>query len=82
MTSTNVPQEGKAGKDRYSVSIVYQKPVEYNRIESALRVFITDAVSEDEALGIGINHFSDEMENYSILLKAVIKIQFPTKIEE
>lgn len=61
-------------KDKYSISLVYQRQNPTSR-ESALRVIILDSNNENEALGEAINHFSDEFENWSLLLKTVIKIE-------
>jgi len=53
----------------FSVSLVYS-----NYKESALRVLITQAENENEALGYVINYFSEEMEDFCLKMKVVINI--------
>jgi hypothetical protein len=57
---------------RYSISLVYVKNI-FNGKEIALRSFITDANSEEEALGKALIHFTDEMKNYNLSNKVVLK---------
>jgi hypothetical protein len=54
---------------KYSVSLVY-----WSSIDTLLRVLITDAVSEDEALGKSIKYFKKETKNYSLSLHTVIQL--------
>jgi len=57
---------------RYSISLVYVKNIP-NGQEIALRSFITDANSNEEALGKALIHFTDEMKNYNLSNKVVLK---------
>ena len=57
---------------RYSVSLVYVKNIA-NGQEIALRSFITDANSKEEALGGALIYFTDEMKNYNLSNKVVLK---------
>lgn len=59
---------------KYSTSLVYVKNIP-NGNEITLRVFITNASSQEEALGKSIMHFNKEMENYNISCKVVIEIK-------
>lgn len=61
-------------KDKYSVSLVYVKQ-DCMKMNYALRVLITDASNENEALGDAINHFSEELKGWLLQLKTVIKIE-------
>lgn len=54
---------------RFSISLVYQ-----NAVNNMLRVLITDANNEQEAMGIALEHFEDEAKGYSLILKTVIKL--------
>ena len=57
---------------RYSVSLVYVKTD--GRLNTVnLRVLITDATSEAEALGIALLHYEDAMKGYSLNNKVIIK---------
>jgi len=60
-------------QNRYSVSLVYIKNA-LNGNEIALRVLITNSENGNEALGKTINEFSEEMKNYNLSLKVIIKI--------
>tara|TARA_R110000796_G_scaffold214204_1_gene330208 strand:+ start:1616 stop:1930 length:315 start_codon:yes stop_codon:yes gene_type:complete len=57
---------------RYSVSLVYVK-TDGSLCTVDLRVFITDANSEAEALGIAMLHYEDEMKGYSLNNKVILK---------
>lgn len=57
---------------RYSISLVYVKNIP-NGQEIALRSFITDANNEEEALGKALIYFTDEMKNYNLSNKVVLK---------
>ena len=57
---------------RYSISLVYVKNIP-NGQEIDLRSFITDANSEEEALGKALIYFTDEMKNYNLSNKVVLK---------
>jgi len=59
---------------RFFISIVYIK--QYNsQIETALRVLFTKNVrTENEALGYAIKHFEQEMKEFTIANKIVMKI--------
>jgi hypothetical protein len=61
-------------EDRYSVSLVYIKNIP-NGMETALRVLITTASSEEEALGKGIVNFDVEMTGYNLCNKVIIKLK-------
>lgn len=54
---------------RYSCSLVYQNPT-----AQLLRVLITNAYSEDEALGKAIKHFEAEAKGYGLTMKCVIQL--------
>lgn len=54
---------------RYSVSLVYE-----NTQEKLLRVLITEAVSNEEALGKAIFYFQEETKGYFLTMKAIIEI--------
>ena len=54
---------------RFSVSLVYQ-----NAKETMLRVLITDADNEYEALGKSINYFDKEVKDMVLLMKTIIHI--------
>ena len=56
----------------YSVSLVYVKNIP-NGQEIALRSFITDANSQEEALGLALIYFTNEMKNYNLSNKVVLK---------
>lgn len=56
--------------DRFSVSLVYQ---DYKT--SMLRALITNATSQEEALGIAITYFEAETKGLALALKCVIKIK-------
>ncbi len=58
---------------RFSVSLVYIKSIPTG-VETALRVLITNAVSEEEALGKAIMNFNDEMKNFNLSNKVVIQL--------
>ena len=58
---------------RFSVSLVYIKNI-VNGNETALRVLITKASSEEEALGKAIINFNDEMANFNLSCKVVIRL--------
>ena len=60
-------------KQRYSVSLVYLK-IESGQAIIDLQVLITSADSSEEALGKAYCHFEDEMKDYKISNKVVIKI--------
>lgn len=64
-------------RDRYSVSLIYNKEyrTDFNNrtIETALRVLITDASSEDEAIGKAIRYFDEEMKGFGLTHKVAIK---------
>jgi hypothetical protein len=57
---------------RYSISLVYVKNIP-NGQEIALRSFITDSNSKEEALGKALIYFTDEMKNYNLSNKVVLK---------
>ena len=57
---------------RYSISLVYTKNIP-NGLEIALRSFITNASSKEEALGKALIYFNDEMKNYNLNNKVVLK---------
>lgn len=62
---------------RYSVSLVYIKDVfdgglAYQNV--ALQVLITDATSEEQALGKAIRYYDKEMSGYGLKNKVIIKI--------
>ncbi len=72
--NTPIPQSCKtAVMPRFSVSLVYIKNI-LNGNESALRVLITKASSEEEALGKAIINFNDEMANFNLSCKVVIRL--------
>lgn len=54
---------------RFSVSLVYQ-----NAKETMLRVIITNAENEDEALGKALNHFDGEVKDMGLMMKTIIKL--------
>ena len=58
---------------RYSISLVYVKNIPKGQ-EIDLRSFITDANSKEEALGKALIYFTDEMKNYNLSNKVVIKL--------
>lgn len=65
--------------ERYSVSLVYikQEPdVLPNKttVTSLLRVLITTAVSEEEALETAIKEFDKETKGMSLLLKVILSV--------
>ena len=68
--------------ERYSVSLVYTKPENdvphQTTITTLLRVLITNAVSEEEALGKAIKEFDQETKEMSLLLKVVLPVKEPT----
>jgi hypothetical protein len=73
--NTQVPQCDKTAViTRFFISIVYIK--QYNsQIETALRVLFTENVrTENEALGYAIKHFEEEMKEFTIANKIVMKI--------
>ena len=59
-------------KPRYSVSLVYVKNI-YNGQEICLRLFITYANSEEEALGKAITELDEKMKGYNLSNKLVMK---------
>lgn len=58
---------------RYSVSLVYVKNIT-NGQKTALRCFITNADSEEEALGKAVIYFTDEMKNFNLSNKVVLRV--------
>jgi len=56
-------------KKRFSVSLLYDKPPKLR-----LRVFITTANSEQEALGAAIMEFMEEMKDYQLITHVVVEI--------
>lgn len=71
--------EEAKGKNRYSVSLVYQKQG-VGIQENAIRVLVTDAENEEQALGLGINEFEKEMVNFLLSMKVVIPIHRPSQL--
>ena len=67
-------KEPETVKPRFSVSLVYSK-TEGGRQKTALRCLITYAVSEAEALGLAINNFKKELENFDLIMNTVIKLK-------
>jgi hypothetical protein len=59
--------------NRYSVSLVYYKNV-INGNEILLRVLITSAFSESEALGKAIFYFENETKTFNLNMKSIIKL--------
>lgn len=62
---------------KWSISLVYTKsfPEKYSiKTETLLRVLITNANSEEEALGKGIKHFEGETKGFVLLNKVSIQI--------
>ena len=57
---------------RYSISLVYVKNIA-NGQEIALRSLITNANSKEEALGKALIYFTDEMKDYNLSNKVVLK---------
>ena len=55
---------------RYSCSLVYR-----NQNANLLRVLITNAYSEEEALGKAIKYFETEAKGYDLSMKCVIQIE-------
>ena len=70
-------QDGNSTKTaviaRFSISLVYLKNIP-NGQEIALRVLITNAYSEEEALGKGILNFNKEMEQFNLSNKVVVRL--------
>jgi hypothetical protein len=58
---------------RFSISLVYLKNIP-NGQEIALRVLITNAYSEQEALGKGILNFDEEMKEFNLSNKVVVRL--------
>jgi len=58
---------------RFSISLVYLKNIQ-NGQEIALRVLITNAYSEEEALGKGILNFDKEMKQFNLSNKVVVRL--------
>ena len=65
-------KEPETVKPRFSVSLVYRKK-EGDAVKTALKCIITNAVSEEEALGIAIKEYENETINWDLTIKAVIK---------
>lgn len=62
--------------ERFSVSLVYSKIEGENRTD-LLKVLITDAIDEFQALGKAMEYFSEETENFQLCLKAIANIKPP-----
>lgn len=63
---------------RYSVSLVYEKEIINGfstQIDTAIRVLITEAENENEALGKAIKNFEKEMKDYGMKMKVVLPTQ-------
>ena len=58
---------------RFSISLVYLKNIP-NGQEIALRVLITNAYSEEEALGKGILNYDKEMKEFNLSNKVVVQL--------
>ena len=58
---------------RFSISLVYLKNIP-NGQEIALRVLITNAYNEEEALGKGILNFDKEMKEFNLSNKVVVRL--------
>ena len=58
---------------RFSISLVYLKNIP-NGQEIALRVLITNAYSEEEALGKGLLNFDEEMKGFNLSNKVVVRL--------
>lgn len=62
----------------YSVSLVYEKKVfDGNKQihDIALRVMITMAINENEALGIAFKNFRGEMQGYGLTMQVILEIK-------
>jgi hypothetical protein len=70
-------QDGNSTKTaviaRFSISLVYLKNIP-NGQEIALRVLITNAYSGQEALGKGILNFDEEMKEFNLSNKVVVRL--------
>ncbi len=58
---------------RFSVSLVYVKNIP-NGYQTALRVLIVYAISSEEALGKTILYYNEEMKDFNLSNKIIIRI--------
>lgn len=59
----------------YSVSLVYSKRLPDSLLDTQLRMAIVSVTSEPEALGMFIEKTSEELKNYGLICKCVLKIE-------